>query len=129
MVGNGVTDWKYDCTPAFFHMSYYHGLISDRLFNGYTAHGCDFSNVDAPFPPNLTVPCNATLNEFKAQVSLVNGYNIFGKCWNTSGSMTAKQYTPFLKTLNTKVDGLKEIPECVYGGPIRDYFNSSIVRT
>lgn len=53
MVGNGVTNWKYDCTPAYFHMSYYHGLISDELYNNVNKF-CDFSYVDAPEPPVLT---------------------------------------------------------------------------
>ena len=27
IVGNGVTNWKYDGTPAYVEMSYWHGLI------------------------------------------------------------------------------------------------------
>ena len=50
LVGNGVTNWKYDCTPAYFHMSYYHGLISDQLYNNMTAN-CDLSFYDAPQQP------------------------------------------------------------------------------
>ena len=64
MVGNGVTNWKYDCDPAYFHMAYYHGLISDRLYNGYTAHNCDFSYIDAPNPPNITAVCQKIFQEF-----------------------------------------------------------------
>lgn len=56
LVGNGVTNWKYDCTPAYFHMAYYHGLISDDLFNNVNAN-CDFAYVDAPNPPVLSAQC------------------------------------------------------------------------
>ena len=131
MVGNGVTNWKYDCDPAYFHLSYYHGMISDRLYNGFSAHGCDFSYIDAPFPPNISAPCQAIFNEFQNQTALVNEYNIFGKCYKTSSTLqgerlTAKRYTPFLK--RGKSGNLKEVPPCVYGGPILDYFNSPLVR-
>lgn len=27
IVGNGVTNWKYDGTPAYVEMAYWHGLI------------------------------------------------------------------------------------------------------
>ena len=33
MVGNGVTDWKYDTTPAFIEMSMWHGLIKRDLYD------------------------------------------------------------------------------------------------
>lgn len=32
MVGNGVTNWKYDTTPAFVEMAYWHGLYDDDLY-------------------------------------------------------------------------------------------------
>ncbi len=28
MVGNGVTNWKYDTIPAFIEMAYWHSFIS-----------------------------------------------------------------------------------------------------
>ena len=130
MVGNGVTNWKYDCDPAYFHMAYYHGLISDRLYNGYTAHGCDFSYIDAPNPPPLSAPCNKIYQEFQNQTALVNEYDIFGKCWKNTGSkLTAKRYTPFINRKKShELGGLKEVPPCVFGGPILDYFNNPLVK-
>jgi carboxypeptidase C (cathepsin A) len=64
MVGNGVTNWKYDCDPAYFHMGYYHGLISDGVYDNFTSNNCDFSNINAPNPPVLTGVCNDTYNKF-----------------------------------------------------------------
>jgi carboxypeptidase C (cathepsin A) len=29
MVGNGVTNWKYDTQPALIEMAYWHGLYDD----------------------------------------------------------------------------------------------------
>lgn len=57
MVGNGVTNWKFDCTPAYFHMSYYHGLISDDLYNNVNQN-CNLTYFDAPTPPVQSDQCN-----------------------------------------------------------------------
>ncbi len=32
MVGNGVTNWKYDGTPAYVAMGYWHGLYDTDLY-------------------------------------------------------------------------------------------------
>jgi carboxypeptidase C (cathepsin A) len=45
IVGNGVTNWKYDGTPSYFHMSYYHGLIDDVLFNNVNKN-CNLTYYD-----------------------------------------------------------------------------------
>lgn len=120
MVGNGVTNWKYDCTPAYFHMSYYHGLISDDLYNN-VQQNCDLSYADAPNPPPLSEQCQQWLGKFGELTSLVNIYDVFGKCYrapsmhhSTHGmlkevtdagneksstkinkGLTAERYTPF----------------------------------
>jgi hypothetical protein len=129
IVGNGVTNWKYDCDPAYFHIAYYHGLISDRVYNGFAAHGCDFSYIDTPIPPNLSAPCQAIYDDFQNQTSLINEYNIFGKCWKTGGNLTAKRYTPFLNHKKShELGGLKLVPHCAYGGPIVEYLDNPLVR-
>jgi len=48
MVGNGVTNWKFDCDPAYFHMAYFHGMISNELWKNFTVNNCSFANVNAP---------------------------------------------------------------------------------
>jgi hypothetical protein len=32
MVGNGVTNWKYDGSPSAFEMSYWHSLVDRELY-------------------------------------------------------------------------------------------------
>jgi hypothetical protein len=32
MVGNGVTDWEFDTTPAFIEMAYWFGMYEDELY-------------------------------------------------------------------------------------------------
>lgn len=41
---------------------------------------------------------------------------------------TAKDYTPFLFKNHPQGKILKEVPPCVYGTPIIEYFNSDVVR-
>lgn len=120
-------------------MSYYHGLISDELFNTMNAN-CDLAFVDAPIPPNLTDQCQNLLNKFNNLTSLVNIYDIFGKCYITpeakklyrsnnqvkavtdavetsNEGLTAKKYSPFLERY-TSTENLKVVPPCIYAEPV-----------
>lgn len=99
---------------------------------------CDLSYVDAPIPPNLTTQCNDLLTKFNNLTSLVNIYDIFGKCYITPAAkklyksnnqvkavtdavdteatnegLTAKKYTPFLERY-TSTENLKVVPPCIY---------------
>ena len=40
IVGNGVTNWKYDGTPAYIEMGFWHGLYSIDLYDKYNQWGC-----------------------------------------------------------------------------------------
>ena len=147
MVGNGVTNWKFDCTPAYFHMSYYHGLISDDLYNNVNQN-CNLTYFDAPTPPVQSDQCTAWLEKFGNLTTLVNIYDIFGKCYQDPGMQssvnknlkevsdsevaqttkyhTAKQLSSFLGQGQEK---LKVIPPCIYATPILDYFHNTNVTT
>lgn len=145
LVGNGVTNWKYDCTPAYFHMGYYHGLVSDELYNN-VQQNCDLSYFDAPTPGNLSAQCEAWMDKFAELTEDVNVYDVFGKCysgpnmeWRTRSvyevtdapsehGLTASKYSPFLRHLRMKKKNLKVIPPCVYAKPILDYFNNQTTR-
>lgn len=41
MVGNGVTNWKYDTYPAYIEMAYYHGLYDLAMYKNIYELGCD----------------------------------------------------------------------------------------
>jgi hypothetical protein len=86
MVGNGVTNWKFDCDPAYFHMAYFHGMISNELWNNFTANNCSFANVNAPQPDPMSPICSGIYDDFQNQVSLINEYNVFGTCWRGNQS-------------------------------------------
>lgn len=55
LVGNGVTNWKYDGTPAYFHLSRYFGLIDDETY--FKAQkNCDWSYYDVD-DSSISVEC------------------------------------------------------------------------
>jgi len=45
MVGNGVTNWKYDGTPGAFEMAYWHSLIPKDLYDKAHLLGCTLRGV------------------------------------------------------------------------------------
>lgn len=76
MVGNGVTNWKYDTQPAFIEMAYWHGLYDDDLYNKLSQ--CDFSYPDFNTP---TADCQKLLDRFDSLTDNINVYDVFGKCY------------------------------------------------
>jgi len=51
MIGNGVTDWRFDTTPALFEMSQMHGIIPLDLYT-FLKQNCTDSNGN--FHENLS---------------------------------------------------------------------------
>lgn len=62
MVGNGVTNWKYDTTPATIQTAYAHAMYSDQLHDKLVASGCDWSLANF----NHTEECGALADEMFA---------------------------------------------------------------
>jgi len=79
MVGNGVTNWKYDTLPAFIEMGYWHSLIDTTTYDRMKELNCDYSGVE--FGNNPTGECLDLLNKFDDAVADLNVYDIFGTCW------------------------------------------------
>jgi len=56
MVGNGVTNWTYDGTPAYIEMGYWHSLYSQEIRDNMTANKCDYAMTEFDdYYNNLTV--------------------------------------------------------------------------
>jgi hypothetical protein len=43
MIGNGVTNWKYDTTPATIEAAYHHAMYSQELYDTLQASGCNWT--------------------------------------------------------------------------------------
>jgi len=46
LVGNGVTDWKWDGDTSYVEMGYYHGLYGTELLKQIQDKKCDFYYED-----------------------------------------------------------------------------------
>lgn len=153
MVGNGVTNWQYDTTPAFVEMGFMHGLYDIDLYNSFVDNDC-FSQYSR-LSTTLTATCRKNILKFESLVNKINVYDVYGKCYSAGVTLeesvpqmyesatsaenergdelrnvfTAKDYTPFLferkEELGTK--RLMELPPCTFGQPIIDYLNSDEV--
>lgn len=60
-VGNGVTNYTYDCSPAYVEMAYWHSLYSEETYLAIKANNCDFGGMGME---NATPACMDLFNEF-----------------------------------------------------------------
>lgn len=60
-VGNGVTNYTYDCSPAYVEMAYWHSLYSEETYLAIQANNCDFGGMSMS---NATPACMDLFNEF-----------------------------------------------------------------
>lgn len=79
MVGNGVTNWKYDTEPAYIEMAYWHRLFDDKVYDQMLEKNCDYSGVALGRLP--TGDCLQLYQDFTDSVTTINMYDIFGTCW------------------------------------------------
>ena len=87
MVGNGVTTWKYDTTPAFVEMAYWFGITDDTLYHNIKDNcNLEYYGFDAP----LSDECQAWMASFDILTANVNVYDLFGKCYTAP-----KEPTPY----------------------------------
>jgi cathepsin A (carboxypeptidase C) len=137
IVGNGVTNYTYDCEPAYVGMGFWHTLYGTDLHDKLKEYDCDMANLEEK------PECAKLRRQFYDLVSKVNVYDVYRHCYyedeqNRVGSamingelktykrgMTAMEYTPFL--FKNK-EAMNSVPPCVYGSGPTDFFNKQEVR-
>lgn len=122
MVGNGVTNYRFDCDPAYIDMGYYHSLYSQETRDAMTHHACNYSMIYFPeYYDRLSEECRTLYDRWQNVTSDVNVYDIFGYCYKNDEEaaqtvhqrrelavvggqpkpfkkwFTAKDYTPWVK--------------------------------
>ena len=150
MVGNGVTNWKYDTIPAYLEMGYWHSLYDTTTYEAMQANKCDYSGLGrgGDLPPGI---CTDLFMKFDADTQGINVYNILGECWGLNdtnfynaqdrglkvhkGSLetykrvfTAADYTPWLYK-NKNGQQFRGSPPCVDGAFVHDYLNKDEVKS
>lgn len=137
IVGNGVTNYTYDCEPAYVGMGFWHSLYGTSLHDKLEEYGCDFANLEE------NPKCKELRKEFYELVEKVNVYDVYRECYYDDETrygkalingeyktykrgMTVQEYTPFLFKNNPEL--LKIVPPCVYGAGTADFFNRQDVR-
>ena len=152
IVGNGVTNWEYDTTPAFVKMGFWHGLYDYDMYLDIQTAKCDYNNFKFG---DLSQDCINYLNKFEELTQNINVYDVFRKCYSSTTGLemysgdnfgmakvgnelkpykkyyTAADYSPWLFD-HEPTGGKKNvelIPPCVYGSYVVDYLNRYSVRS
>ena len=86
MVGNGVTNWKYDTQQAYIEMAYWHGLYDLDMYNDIKSNGCpkEYEYIGTGKPEitaNMSETCAEFFFDFRYMVEGINVYNIYGECY------------------------------------------------
>lgn len=83
IVGNGVTNWKWDGDQSYIEMAHYHNIYGTELLKEIRDNKCDYYYIE--IDPNESDECYALYNKFKNLTSKVNVYDIYRKCYSASG--------------------------------------------
>lgn len=97
LVGNGATDWEYDCAPATYNMAFTHAITSLTMASEWYGNKCSVSNGIGNnllgHPKELLASsktsdvCNTISNEVGKLMTDINPYNLYAKCEQTSGKL------------------------------------------
>jgi len=60
MVGNGVTNWKYDTLPATVEVAYWRSLLNQETYDKIKEEKCDYSGCR--FDKNPSESCMSYVN-------------------------------------------------------------------
>jgi hypothetical protein len=141
MVGNGVTDPRYDNPSQLVKMAFWYGILETKTYEFLSQNVYCLEQV--PTPPE----CQPYFNNFASSIANINIYDAFGVCYQTpqqlgpilqtskfSGLLrTGNEIKPFKKYYTAKeltpfLSNLKLVPPCVYAKPVLDYLGNSSVR-
>jgi len=113
LVGNGVTDEKYDGT-AVNAMAFWHNLIDKNLEDELVKYNCFPKELSVYLEPTKTpdIKCDDLVVQIEEKFSEINIYDLYRKCWHPSSKeefrglnskgqeykigATAQDYTPWL---------------------------------
>ena len=82
MVGNAVTNWKYDTTPAYIDIGYWRGLYDTTTWEALKANDCprQFEYFEFKYK-DISYDCKSLVDRFDLLTKDINVYDIYGKCY------------------------------------------------
>jgi serine carboxypeptidase-like clade 2 len=99
IVGNGCTDWTYDCNPATIEIAYGRAMYSTELYNTIMQGNC--SNNLGEFKDTedeVTQLCSDAIDEMTKSITHYDFYNMYKYAavdTNTSCPLDAKRKAPW----------------------------------
>lgn len=91
MVGNGVTNWDYDCDVAYVEMAYWHGLYPTHMYRELHELNCNFSDVSTS---DLSTECINWYAAFEALTTDINIYDLYGTCYHSNSEQYGEKKKP-----------------------------------
>lgn len=82
VVGNGVTNWKWDGDQAYITGGFPRGLSSIDLYHAEKNEGCNFYYEDNE--PDYSPACLPYANKFYQDTNSINVYDIYRTCWTVN---------------------------------------------
>jgi len=79
MVGNGCTDWTYDCQPATNNITHGRALLNTDLWDKMTDNKCDYSGCE--FGNNPSSSCMGYLDQANDAIQDIDLYNMYLPVW------------------------------------------------
>lgn len=77
LVGNGLTNWTYDATPASIEMAYYRGLLDTNTWDEIVANNCS-QKYNSYYEPHGI--CGTLYFRWSNTVQNIDIYNIYAEC-------------------------------------------------
>jgi serine carboxypeptidase-like clade 1 len=108
IVGNGVTNWRYDTATAQVWGGFPRQEASINLQHEMISNNCNYSYIAFPDPPvQPSDKCNELFNTFEGLIGGLNFYDEYRTCW----------------TVNDTNSEMPAIGEIEIGGEIKTYRN------
>jgi serine carboxypeptidase-like clade 1 len=148
IVGNGVTNWKWDGDQAYIVGGFPRGLSSLNMQRDQMNNNCNYYYEDND--PDNTPVCDQISNKFYEDTGSINVYDIYRTCWTvndtsstptlTHGSVElngeekqyrrhfgSKDYTPWVYE-KARSHPMVSAGDCTWDSPVTDHFNNKTVR-
>lgn len=148
IVGNGVTNWKWDGDEAYIMGGFPRGLSSIDTQNEIDKRDCEFYYEDNE--PAAKADCRPIADKFYENTADINVYDIYRTCWTVNDTsveddmlygfaeidgeerkyrrkFSTRDYTPWIYEKENKHPMIKG-GSCTWDSPVTDFFNQANVR-